>query len=313
MTPLARILFFGSGEFAIPSLAALCEAGRRPLRVVSQPPKPAGRGRRTQDPPLARWARGHGLSLLQPVSVRVRAFFDEVAALSPDLGVVVAFGQLFPAELLALPRHGCINLHASLLPRHRGASPVQAALAAGDRTTGVTIQRMVEALDAGPVLLQREVAIGEEETAGELAARLAAVGAALLLEALDGLERGEIEARPQRGEPSHAPRLRRATGRVDWSLPAAELFNRLRALTPWPGLTAELRGQPVKLVRARALDVAGGGAPGTILGLRDGSLAVACGGETVLGIESLQRPGRRPVTATDFLHGERLQAGERFA
>ncbi len=318
MPGIDRILFFGTPEFAVPTLAALVAAGRPPVRVVTQPSRPAGRGRHPQDPPVARWAREHGLEVTQPERVRRPEFLEEAAALDADVAIVVAFGQIFPRALLDLPRLGCINLHASLLPRWRGASPIQAAVAAGDTRTGVTTMRMDEGLDTGPILLEETVEIGPLETAGELAQRLAGIGGPLMVRTLERLERGELEPRPQPDEGvTYAPRLTRDSGRVDWGLAAREIHDRLRAYTPWPGLTAGLRGEPVKIAAAEPIDgpaaEAGEGAPGTILGLRGGRLlAVACGGGTVLGLSELQRPGKRALRAADFTNGERLRAGESF-
>ena len=316
-----RIVFFGTPEFAVPTLAALVAAGRAPVRVVTQPARRAGRGQQPQDPPVARWAREHGLPVMQPERVRDPAFLEEVAALNPDVAVVVAFGQIFPRALLDLPRHGCVNLHASLLPRWRGASPIQAAVAAGDARTGVSTMLMEAGLDTGPILLEEAMAIGPRETAGELARRLADAGGALMVRTLQELERGTLTPRPQPAEgATYAPRLTRDSGRVDWSLPAPAIHRRLRAYTPWPGLTAGLRGAPVKIMAAAVLDAAGDAAgvpgnagPGTYLGLREGLLAVACGGDTLLGVAELQRPGKRALRAPDFANGERLQVGERFS
>ena len=314
MSGIDRILFFGTPEFAVPTLAALVAAGRPPVRVVTQPSRPVGRHRGPQDPPVARWAREHGLAVTQPERVRTPEFLEEAAALGADVAVVVAFGQIFPRALLDLPRYGCINLHASLLPRWRGASPIQAAVAAGDAWTGVATMRMDEGLDTGPILLEERVEIGPLETADELAARLAGLGGPLMVRTLELLERGEIEPRPQpAGGVTYAPRLTRDSGRVDWGLPAREIHDRLRAYTPWPGLTAELRGEPVKIVAAEVIEETGEGGPGTILGPRGGRLlAVACGGGTVLGLAELQRPGKRALRAADFANGERLRAGESF-
>jgi methionyl-tRNA formyltransferase len=268
---------------------------------------------------VARWALARGLPLLRPEKVRDPAFLAELRAVvpAPDVAVVVAFGQIFPRALLDLPRHGCINLHASLLPRYRGAAPIQAAIAAGDTRTGVTTMQMEAGLDSGPILLQREVEIGADETAGELAPRLAEIGGALVVETLARLEAGDLVAHPQDAAlATHVPRLRRESGAVDWSLSDRELYDRLRAYTPWPGLTAELHGRPVKLVAAApAATTATGGesAPGTYLGLVDGRALVACAAGTALAIEQLQRPGKRAQSAADFVNGERLAVGERFA
>ena len=315
MAGIDRILFFGTPDFAVPTLAALVAAGRRPVCVVTQPARPVGRSQRPQDPPVARWAREHGLEVMQPERVRHPSFLEEAAALAPDVAVVVAFGQIFPRALLDLPRHGCVNLHASLLPRWRGASPIQAAVAAGDARTGVTTMRMDEGMDTGPILLEEEVEIAPGETAEELARRLAGRGGPLMVRTLEGLERGEIapQAQPAEGV-TYAPRLSRESGRVDWELTARQLHDRLRAYTPWPGLTAELRGEPVKVTAAEVLEESAGGAPGTILGLRGGRLlAIASGGDTVLGLAELQRPGKRALRAADFANGERLRAGESFS
>src|SRR5262245_32736431 len=313
MPGLDRILFFGTPDFAVPALAALVAAGRAPVRVVTQPARPAGRGQRLQDPPVAVWAREHGLEAMQPERVRSPDFLEEAAALAADVAVVVAFGQIFPRPLLDLPAQGCLNLHASLLPRWRGASPIQAAVAAGDARTGVTTMRMEEGLDAGPILLQEETEIGAEETAEELSRRLAAMGGDLMVRTLERLEAGDLAPRPQPAAGvTYAPRLTRDSGRIDWSLAAREIHDRWRAFTPWPGLTAELRGEPVKVIAAAIGERDGGAPPGTILGLRDGRLPVACSGVTVLAISALQRPGKRALAAADFVNGERLKAGEVF-
>jgi methionyl-tRNA formyltransferase len=324
MPVLAPLVFFGTPEFAVPTLDALVAAGRAPALVVTQPSRPVGRASAPQPPPVARWAREHGLPLLQPERVRSPEFLAELRPLRPAVAVVVAFGQIFPRELLELPVRGCLNLHASLLPLYRGAAPIQAAIAAGDARTGVTVMRMEEGLDSGPVLLQAETAIDPRETAGALSARLAKLGARLMVEALAGLERGGVVERRQDGAlATMAPRLERDSARADWSRTAVELANRWRAYSPWPGLSAELRGAPVKLLgvsgalesppSASVSEAAGAPEPGTFLGLTAAGLAVACGGGTVVEITELQRPGRKAQPARDFVNGERLRPGERFS
>jgi methionyl-tRNA formyltransferase len=312
--PIERIVFFGTPEFAVPTLAALVEAGRSPLCAVTQPARPVGRGQRLQDPPVAAWARERGLPVTQPEKVRDPAFLADMKALAPDVAVVVAFGQIFPRDLLGLPRLGCVNVHASLLPRWRGAAPIQAAIAAGDARTGVTTMLMEAGLDTGPMLLQEETEIGPEETAEELSRRLAEIGGRLLVQTLERLERGDLEPQPQdSAAATYAPRLTRESGRVDWTRPAREIADRLRAYTPWPGLSAGLGGEPVKLVRVEVLQGTDQAAPGTFLGVREGRLAVACGEGTVLGIAELQRPGRKALKGADFANGERLRTGEVFS
>lgn len=310
---LERVVFFGTPEFALPTLAKLVDSGRSPAAVVTRPAKPVGRGQEMRDPPVARWARARGLAVLQPVKARDPEFLAEIEGLRPDVAVVVAYGQIFTRRLLQAPLYGCVNLHASLLPRHRGAAPIQAAIAAGDATTGVTTMMMAEGLDTGPILLQRETAIGEDETAGQLTERLAELGAELMVETLRALESGELRPRPQdEALATYAPRLTRELGSVDWALPAPQLRDLLRAYTPWPGMEAQWRGGPVKLLRAAVAPGGEGDAPGTIVAVERDRVRVRCGGGSALDLLELQRPGRRPLPAGTFANGERLQAGERF-
>jgi len=299
----------------VPALQSLCEHGRRPVVVVTQPARPRGRGRQLRQPPVAEWAMSQRLDVIQPPDVRETGFLDRLRGLRPGTAVVVAFGQIFPKALLELPVHGCINVHASLLPRYRGAAPIQAAIIAGDRVTGVTTMRMDEGLDTGPILLQDELEIGSEETAGELAERLSSAGAKLLIETLEERDRGRLQPRSQPDSGmSLARRLRRSDGIIDWTAPSRTIFNRLRGLTPWPGVSTTLRGQPVKILWGRPLSGEGvaGGESGSFLGVRGESLLVSCGEDTVFGVERLQKAGRKAVTAKAFVNGERLEVGERF-
>lgn len=319
------IAFFGTPEFAVPSLAALDAAGRRPVVVVSQPARRAGRGSRLVEPPVARWARGHGVALLQPTRVRDDEFLGRLRAMKLDLAVVAAYGRIFPRSLLELPSWGCLNVHASLLPAWRGASPIQAAIANGERVTGVTTMVMEQGLDTGPLLLREEVAIGPLETAGELAPRLAEVGARLLVRTLDGLEAGEVEPRPQcEAAASYAPMLRAEDGVVDWDREAGEIVCRVRAYEPWPGSRTWLRGEAIRIAAARSLASFAGpdrgnarDRPGAFLGCprMEGAgrtAVVRCGGSSALALDRVQRPGRRPVSGVDLANGLRLTIGERF-
>lgn len=256
-----------------------------------------------------------GLDLVQPLDVRDPGFLDHMHGLRPTLAVVVAFGQIFPKALLDIPERGCINVHASLLPRFRGAAPIQAAIIAGDQVTGVSTMLMDEGLDTGPILLQEELEIGSEETAGELAERLSMVGAQALIETLGKLDRGLLQPRSQPdGGASVARRLRRSDGVIDWQASSGTIFNLLRGLTPWPGASTTLRGQTVKILWGRPLSVGedSGGQPGAYLGVRGDHLLVSCGESTVFGVERLQKAGRKAVPAKAFVNGERLAVGESF-
>jgi len=312
--PAMKTIFFGTPDFALPTLAAMVEAGYRPTFVVSQPARPVGRKRKLEDPPVAAWARRHDFEVLQPERVGRKDFMARMAEAAPDVAVVVAFGQIFRRRLLLLPRHGCINVHASLLPRWRGAAPIHAAIAHGEAVTGVTTMRMDRGLDSGPTLLFDELDIGPHETTPELTPRLAELGARLLVRTLDQLSSSGLEARPQDDSlATYAPRLNKEDGRVDWNQGAAQVYNRWRALIPWPGSFTEFRGKVVKLLRGRPMAGRTKEAPGTFLGLVEGRLQVACGGGTICAFEELQVAGKKPVLAVDFMNGERLAVGEGFS
>ena len=308
-----RTVFFGTPHFAVPTLDALVAAGHAPVLVISQPDRPVGRGRRLVSPPVAEAARALGLELAQPERVKDEAFMSTLAALAPDLAVVVAYGQIFRRNLLDLPRLGCINLHASLLPRWRGAAPIQAAIAAGDPRTGVTTMQMDTGLDSGPILLRETVDIGEHETSPELALRLATLGAPLIVRTLEGLAEGAIEPEVQpEGDVTLAPRLAKADGEVDWRRPARAIYDRWRGYQPWPGTTAYWGGEALKLINIRPSDQTTRVAPGRVLEGIDDNVEVACGGGTVLNVLSVQRPGRSAVAARAWLHGERSGADTAF-
>ena len=315
MGSLGRLVFFGTPEFAVPSLEALVKSGWAPVKVYTQPSRPSGRGRRVHPSAVARRARDLGLDVEEVAAVRETAFLSALRVLGPDLAVVVAFGQIFPAELLRVPKRGCVNVHASLLPAFRGAAPVQAAILDGSEETGVTTMLMDEGMDTGPILLQRRTRIEARETSGELTGRLAVLGAELLIETLRRLEEGDLEPKPQPEiGVSYAPRLSRESGTIDWRAEAEEIFRRLRAFTPWPGLTTSFRGQPLKIVWGEPLGpLPGMPLPGgSLVLLEDGDLAVACGGKRLFRLDRVQRPGRRVVTGREFRNGEQPAAGERM-
>ncbi len=312
---IERLVFFGTPEFAVPSLEALVAAGRPPVLVVTQPPRPAGRGRRLLEPPVAARARELGLAVRFVERVRAPEFLNELEAIAPDLAAVVAFGQIFPRALLELPRLGCVNVHASLLPRWRGAAPIHAALEAGDARTGVSVQQMEAGLDSGPVYAERAVEIDAEETAGELSARLSRLGAELLVETVAALEAGRATSRAQdERRATFAPKLPGPLA-LDIARPAAELARRVRAASPEPGATLAAGGELLRVLAARALAPEGttGEAPGRVLGVEGDALRVAAGGGSVLGLNRVQRPGRGPVSGREYANGARLGPGRSLA
>ncbi len=304
----ARVVYFGTPDFAVPPLAALVAAGFPVPLVVTQPDRPVGRHAALRPSAVASWSAARGLPLEKPERLRDNAALREaLAAARPAAIAVVAYGRIFPPDLLSIPPLGCVNVHASLLPRHRGASPVQAAILAGDPETGVATMRMEEGLDTGPVYLERRVPIGKGETAGALSSRLAAIGGELLVETLRGLEAGTLSPRPQRGEPSLCRPIRREDAAADWTRPAEELARRLRAFTPWPGLFTFLGGERVKILAARPASAGGEGEPGD-LRLEGGELVASAGAGTALVLERLQRAGRNPVTGAELARSIRLPA-----
>ena len=300
-----RAVFFGTPEFAVPSLAAMLDAGVKVPLVVTQPDRPAGRHATPRPSPVAQLAESRGIAVAKPGRLRDNVeILERVRQIAPDAGVVVAYGILLPNALLDLPRLSFVNVHASLLPKYRGASPVQAAILAGDSETGVVTMKIVEELDAGPVYLERRVAIGESEDAGSLSSRLAAAGAHVLIETLRGLEAGTLQARPQTGEPSFCRPIRREQGEVNWAIPAAALERRLRAYTPWPGLHTFLGKERIKIVRAGI--AAGRREPPGSFWIEEGRLLAAAGEGTTLELRVLQRAGRKPVSGSEFARAVKL-------
>jgi methionyl-tRNA formyltransferase len=311
MTSL-RIAFAGTPQFALPALRALLDSHHRVVGVLTQPDRPAGRGRELRASPVKLLAEERGVPLAQPQTLKTPEGLGSLREWSPDLMVVVAYGLILPAAALALPRLGCLNIHGSLLPRWRGAAPIQRALLAGDAETGITIMQLDEGLDTGPMLLERRRAIGADDTAGDLHDALAELGAAALLEAIDGLAAGTL---PGRAQPSagatYAPKIEKSEALIDWNSPATHIDRQIRAFNPWPVAETRLDGQPLRILRSRLLDAAGrAGEPGSLLGLDDSGLRVACG-EGVVQLRELQRAGKRPVSARDFANGVRI-AGARL-
>jgi methionyl-tRNA formyltransferase len=299
----------GTPAFACTILEALIARPDPVVGVVCQPDKPRGRGLGVVKPEVKVLAEAHGLPVLQPPRLRPPEVQDALRALAPDLIVVAAYGKILPPAILTLPPHGCINVHASLLPRHRGAAPITWAIMAGDAVTGVTIMQMNEGMDEGDMLLVRDTPIGADETGGELTARLAALGAQALGEAIDGLKAGRIRATPQ---PSTgitlAPRIEREHCRIEWSRPGIELARQIRALAPAPAAFTTLGGRLLKVYRATAEPAPAPAAPGTVLGAGAAGVVVATGAGTLRLLE-LQLEGRRRLGAAEFVAGSRLAPG----
>ena len=307
-----RLVFLGTPAFALPCLEALAAAGHEILCVYAQPPRPAGRGHRLQPSPVQALAESRGWPVRHPRTLRNPDDQAAFAALEPDAAVVVAYGLILPRSILRAPRLGCLNLHASLLPRWRGAAPIHRALLAGDRETGVTIMQLDEGLDTGPVLLQEAVPIGPTATAAEMHDVLAALGARMMVQALDGLARGTLTPRPQPSAgATYAAKLERSEGRLDWRCPAAELERQVRALNPWPGAFVEVPlekgSERIKVLAAELADE-GGSVPGEVL---DEALTVTCG-VGALRLTRVQRAGRSAMSAEAFLRGAVIAPGTRL-
>jgi methionyl-tRNA formyltransferase len=303
-TPRVRVVFLGTPEFAVPTVDALARAGHEVLAVVAQPDRPAGRGQALRGPATKAWADAHGVPVLQPEKVRDGTLATALRALRPDVLVVTAYGRILGRDLLTLAPLGAVNVHASLLPRWRGAAPIQWAVASGETETGVTVMQMDEGLDTGDMLLVRTIAIGPEETAEALSPRLAALGGEAIVEALPLLAAGAlVPVRQDAAAVTLAPILEKGDGRLDFTRPAGELACRVRGFTPWPGTFTSLAGRTLKVHRAVALAAASAGAaPGTARVSGDG-LQVACGGGTSLALLEVQPEGKRRMAARDFVNG----------
>ncbi len=308
-TERTRVIFMGTPEFSVPSLAALVEDGYQVVGVVTQTDRPAGRGRKVTQSPVKRYALAHGLKVLQPTTLRKPEPVAELAALEPDLIVVAAYGKILPPEVLALPTKGCINVHASLLPRHRGASPIAAAILAGDTVTGSTIMLMDEGMDTGPILAQATMPIRPDDTAGTLGERLARQGAELLSATLPMWLAGEIEPQPQPEEGVTICRLiRKEHGRIDWTRPAVEIERMVRAYQPWPGAYTFWQGRLLKVLRAHVAE--GDAEPGLVVPWEEG--AAVGTGQGLLVLDEVQLAGRRALPIADFLRGQRAILGVRL-
>ena len=310
-----NLVFMGTPEFALPTLRALQEAGHGIRAVFTQPDQPAGRGGQLTAPPVKRAALALALPVHQPPRIRTPEVFDLLKLLEPETVVVVGYGKILPQHILDLPRRGCINLHASLLPRYRGAAPVQWAIIRGETVSGVTTMRMDAGLDTGDILLARETPIEPEEDAISLGHRLSEIGAALMLETLEGLERDTLTPLPQNHAlATSAPILKKEDGRIDWSQPARDIANRVRGLVPWPGAFTTFRDSLLHLWRAcpEVTTPPHASLPPGTLRVEGKHLLAACGQGTWLELDEVQREGRQRLPAADFLNGVRISPGERL-
>ena len=302
MRPL-RVVFAGTPDFSVPCLEACRAAGAEVVAVYTQPDRPAGRGRKLAASPVKAAALAAGIPVEQPESFKAEADRDRLAAYAPDLMVVVAYGLILPRKVLAIPRLGCWNVHASLLPRWRGAAPIQRAILAGDDESGVDLMQMEAGLDTGPVLVERRTAIAADETGGSLHDRLSALGADALTEGLRRTMAGETLAARMQSEAGveYAHKLDKAEARLDFQLPALALERKVRAFNPWPVAEADIAGERLRIWAARALDIATSAEPGQVIAATRDGIDIACV-DGVLRLTSVQRPGGRPIGAADYLN-----------
>ncbi|MFX0543933.1 methionyl-tRNA formyltransferase [Roseovarius sp. S1116L3] len=303
-----RVIFMGTPDFSVPVLEALVEAGHDIAVVYCQPPRPAGRGKKDRPTPVHARAAELGLEVRHPVSLKGEAEQAEFAALGADVAVVVAYGLILPQAVLDAPEWGCLNIHASLLPRWRGAAPIHRAIMAGDAETGICVMQMEAGLDTGPVLMRQATQIGPFETTGALHDRLSAMGAALIIEALQKLDELTPEVQPENGV-SYAAKIDKAEARIDWSRDAAQIDCQIRGLSPFPGAWCEVDGVRVKLLAST--EASGAGAPGEVLEAGEGGVIVACG-QGAVRLLRLQRAGRGTQDAGDFLRGMAMPPGTRL-
>jgi methionyl-tRNA formyltransferase len=312
--PVLRIVFFGTPDFAVPTLDALHQSRHPIVGVVTQPDRARGRGHHAQAGAVKQRAEQYRLTILQPERLRDEGFLDALRALHADLGVVAAYGKILTDAVLSVPHRGLINVHASLLPKYRGAAPIHRAIMAGETMTGVTIMRVVKALDAGPMISFAARPIGEHETSADVERDIARLGARALVEAVDALAEGRASETPQKeSDATYAPKIEKTDGIIEWSRTAREVHNQIRGLHPWPHAYSDLQGERIILLRSEVernlpgVEVL----PGTILDAHSDQFRVQTG-DGVLRLLMLQREGRRPLTAREFLAGRRIQPGARF-
>jgi methionyl-tRNA formyltransferase len=308
-----RVVFFGTPSFAVPTFEALIASRHRVVGVVTRPDRPRGRGQKTVDAPVKARAREAGVPLLQPSTLSDPSFIDALASLEADIGVVAAYGKILSERVLAVPRMGMLNVHASLLPRYRGAAPIHRAIIAGERETGVTIMRVVKALDAGPMLAASRRPVGPNETSEEVQGDLARIGAALLTLTLDRIAAGDVREAPQDDSAAtYAHRITREDGLIDWTWAADRIHNLVRGLHPWPHAFTYLNGARLIILRSAVANQSQSVPPGSVVTAHGDELRIAAGREAV-DLLQIQAEGKRPMSPRDFLAGHRLGLGDRLA
>lgn len=305
-----KVLFMGTPEFAVPTLEAVVAAGHEVVGVYTQPDKAVGRKQILTPPPVKVCAEKYGFPVFQPVTLRDGSAEENIKTLSPDIIVVVAYGKILPEALLSLPKYGCVNGHASLLPRHRGASPIQWSIVSGDKVTGVTTMYMAKGIDTGDMLLKAETEIGQDETAGELHDRLSVIGAELMVKTLKGLEEGNITPEPQdESKATHAPIIDKEMGYLKFDAPATDICNLIKGFNPWPAAYFTVDGKRIKVFASKVSGKTDK-EPGTVV-RSDGELIIACAEGTSLSLTEIQPDGKKRMTAKDYLTGHSLEVGSR--
>ncbi|MCG0274672.1 MAG: methionyl-tRNA formyltransferase [Thermosediminibacteraceae bacterium] len=308
------IVFMGTPDFALPSLDALVERGYNVLAVVTQPDRPKGRKRLLTPPPVKVAAEKYGIKVYQPEKVKEEIFVEELKALHPDIIVVVAYGQILPFSVLSIPSIGCINVHASLLPKYRGAAPIQWAIIKGEEKTGVTTMWMDEGMDTGDIFLQKEIAIDPQWTAVELSEVLSKLGSQLLLETLEKIKAGNLIRVPQNhAEATYAPVLKKEDARIDWRSKTKDIYNLIRGMQPWPGAFTVRKGVELKIWKAEIYSTGESKEPGKVIGIDKARGILVGTGDGILMITELQEAGKKRMTAAEYLRGHPLVEGELFA
>lgn len=303
-----KIVFMGTPDFAVPSLNALLSSKREIAAIVTQPDKPSGRGKKQALPPVKAAALNSGIRVLQPERIKDEAFVNTIKEINPDVIVVAAYGKILPKDIIQLPRYGCINVHASLLPKYRGAAPINWAIVNGEKETGITIMQMDEGLDTGSILLQKGVEITKEDTAGTLTNKLSKIGAGLLIEGLDAIEKGGIKPIPQdNSKASYAPILKKEDGQIDWTKGAEDIYNMVRGMDPWPGAFTYYKGELWKVWKVRHGDT-GKGRPGEILTADKDRIDVVSK-DSVTAILEIQPANKKRMPVSDFLRGNKIEKG----